>query len=441
MRTSSILRRFALALASILLVVAVTHVAQAQATGATQPTEPSADAGAPKAPEAAATKLPAKDPTKEPAKEDAKEPKEETKAYALEGYVNLGIGVRAVPKAVPRDQLTYGLRSSVAGLIVRGTPFDRFSYIVHFGVNPEALALVSGVDLADKNGDGTDQDVATEEKEVTIVPVEEVSIAYAITSWWNVKGGHFYIPFSPGASVLVTSQMFPSRPEPTRVFMIGADQGVATTATFIDERIRASIGVFNGSSLALNVPGTTTFGPVYAALVDAAPLGKMPDSEGDPKRGPFRFAIGTGVLYRMGKLFESTGYEATRFREVRLDAAARIAFLGMFLQGEVLRRQQRDDLSGRPASATGAYVQGSYFIPLPGTHVALAPLARYGVAIEDQDFASRKTIEIEAGIAFYPHAEIEEPNKLRFILQYDGEQRLPEREISHGGVIHAQLRW
>jgi hypothetical protein len=421
------------ALTSLALLLASARDALAQATG----TEPNADAGAPaaKGPEATS---PAAAAVKATGTEDEKE---KDKAFQLEGYVNLGIGVRVVPKAVPRDQYTYGLRSSVAGIIVRGTPFERFSYFVHFGVNPEALALVSDVDIADKKGDGTETDIATEEKEVTVVPVEEVSIAYAFTSWWNLKGGHFYMPFSPGASVIVTSQMFPSRPEPTRAFMVGADQGLATTATFFDERIRASVGVFNGSSLALNVPGTTTLGPVYTALIDAAPLGKMPDSEGDPKRGPFRFAVGTGAIYRVGKLFEETGYQATRFRETRLDVAARVAFLGMFVQAEVLRRQQRDDLSGRPASATGAYVQGSYFIPLPGTRVAIAPLARYGVAIEDQDFTSRKTIEIEAGIAFYPRADIDEPNKLRFILQYDGEQRLPERELAHGGVLHAQLRW
>lgn len=440
MRTSTIL----IAVASATLALVHARVARAQAA------EASPDARAPRSADAAAVGDTAKDGATsgagvalpQPATaEAAKAPDVKDKAFALEGYVNLGFGVRAVPKAVPRDQLTYGLRSSVAGLIVRGTPYDRFSYVVHFGVNPGTLSVVSGVELADSKGDGTSPGVATTQKAVPIIPVEEVSISYAITPWWNVKGGHFYIPFSPGASVIVTSQMFPSRPEPTRVFMTGADQGVASTASFIDERIRLSLGVFNGSSLALNVPGTTTFGPVSAALLDAQPLGKMPDSEGDPKRGPLRFGIGTGALYRFGKLYESTGYEATRFREIRLDVALRVAWLGLFVQGEVLRRQQRDDLSGRPASATGAYGQGSYFLPLPGTRVALAPLVRYGVAVEDEDFAPRRSVEIQAGLALYPRADLDEPNRLRFIVQYQGEQRFPEREIAHGGILHAQLRW
>lgn len=412
-------------------------VARAQGDDAKKPDEEKKADDAPKdAPKPAPVKT---DEAKaEPAKE---EPKTENKLYRLEGYVNLGIGARSVPRAVPRDRLTYGLRSSLAGLIVRGEPFDRFSYVVHFGLNPNALLLVSDVKLVDQRGDGSSYDVSTNEREVTVIPVEEVSISYALTSWWSVKGGHFYMPFSPAASVLVTSQMFPSRPEPTRVFMIGADQGLATTASFFDERISLSLGAFNGSSLELGIPGTTSVGPVMLAMIDAQPLGKMPDTEGDPKKGPFRFALGMGSLYRAGRLYESEGYEATRFREVRLDAAARVAFRGLFVQAELLRRQQRDDLSGRPATATGAYVQGSFFQPIPGTRVALAPLGRYGVAISDQDFFPRKTIEIEAGVAFYPRADLDDPNKLRFILQYDGEQRLPENEIAHGGVLHAQLRW
>ncbi len=372
-------------------------------------------------------------------KDDAKEEKEV--AFALSGYVNLGVGFTSVPRAVPRDQLTYGLRSSVAGLIVKGTPLAGFSYVVHFGINPEALDVVSDVDVVDKKGDQTDIDATTRTKEVTLVNVEEVSIAYAITSFWSLKGGHFYMPFSPGASVLVTRQMFPKRPQPTQVFMAGADQGISTDLRFVDDRIIVSAGAFNGSSLELKLPDTTALGPVYSGLVDVQPFGAMPETEGDPKRGPFRFALGMGGMFRQGKLFESTGYEATRFREVRLDAAARVAFRGLFLQAEYLRRLQTDDLSFRPAAANGAYVQGSFFFPIPTTRLAIAPLARYGVATEDEQFAARRSIEIEAGLAFFPRADIDDPNRLRIIVQYEGEQRLPEREMAHGGVAHVQMRW
>lgn len=361
--------------------------------------------------------------------------------FALEGYVNLGVGLTYVPRAVPRDQVGYGLRSSRAGIILRGTPFSRFSYVVHFGVNPEAVDVLSDAELVDRDGNGGSPDIGTKTTAVTPVPIEEVSIAYAITPWWSVKGGHLYMRFSPGASVLITSQMFPTRPEPTQTFMIGPDQGISTTATFAGERLELSAGAFNGSSLELGVPGTSTRGPALVGLIDAHPFGKMPDVEGDPERGPFRMALGIGGIYRAGTLFESTGYEATHFREARLDAALRIAFRGLFVQGEYLKRQLVDDLSNRAGMATGAYVQGSFFQPIPGTKVAIAPLGRYGVSVADQTFAPRRTIEIEAGLAFFPRADLDDPNKLRFILQYDGEQRLPEGEVAHGAVLHAQLRW
>lgn len=358
----------------------------------------------------------------------------------LQGYVNVGVGMTGRPGALPRDRITYGLRSSVAGIILRGNPFEHFSYTVHFGINPEAIRLVTDVDLVNVSGDGRVINSTTRGRRVTFVPVEEVSIAYAPIEELEIKAGHFYMPFSPGAAVLITSQMFPTRPGPTQIFMTGADQGIMTSAALLDRRILFALGAYNGSSLGLALPQTTALGPAYSFFFDVHPLGKMPRVEGDPNRGPFRFALGGGAIYRTGVLFDTTGYESTRFREVRLDAAVRASFLGVFLQGEVLRRLQTDELSLRPLSATGAYVQGSYFQPL-GDKIAIAPLARYGVVTQDEGFAPRTITEIEAGIAFYPRADLAEPNKLRFILQYDGEIRQPEDEIAHGAVLHGQLRW
>jgi hypothetical protein len=248
------------------------------------------------------------------------------------------------------------------------------------------------------------------------------------------------MPFSPAAAVIITSQMFPTRPAPTQVFMTGADQGLMASMSFLERRLLFALGAFNGSSLGLVIPQTTPLGPAYSLFFDVHPLGRMPRFEGDASRGPFRFALGGGAIYRTGVLFDQTGYESTRFREVRLDAAVRASFLGVFLQGEVLRRLQTDDLSLRPLSATGAYVQASYFQPLTDK-LAIAPLARYGVVTQDEAFAPRTITEIEAGIAFYPRADLAEPNRLRFILQYDGEIREPEEDVAHGGVLHAQLRW
>src|SRR5262249_16677926 len=157
------------------------------------------------------------------------EKKEENKRFDLEGYVNAGVGATSRPRALPRDKTTYGLRSTLAGIIVKGTPFDKFSYTVHFGVNPEAIAVVTDVKIVDKAGDQTNKGKSKETKDLTIIPVEEVSITYTPVEWLSFKGGHFYMPFSPAASVIVTSQMFPTRPESTELFMIGADQGLMSS--------------------------------------------------------------------------------------------------------------------------------------------------------------------------------------------------------------------
>jgi hypothetical protein len=422
-----------------IVLVALSAVLVPRVAAAQSPPLDATDAGTDVDPNTAPPDVAPAAPPDAGAPEPAKEALDVTR-FELEGYVNLGVGATNRPRALPRDRWSYGLRSSVAGIIVRGTPFEHFSYFVHFGVNPEAIGVVSGVDLVDINGDGSATKAQTETRDVTVIPVEEVSISYAPAAWLEFKGGHFYMPFSPGAAIIRTSQMFPTRPEPTQVFMVGADQGLMGSLKLLDERIQVSLGAFNGSSLELRVPQTTPLGPVYTFVLDVHPLGVMPRVEGDPSRGPFRFALGGGTIYRSGVLFDETGYESTRFREVRLDGTLRLSFLGAFLQGEVLRRLHTDDVSGRPAVATGAYVQGSYFVPLP-RKLAFAPIARFGVARDDERFAVREITELEAGIAFYPRADLDEPDKLRFILQYDGEYRQPDRDVAHGAVLHAQLRW
>jgi hypothetical protein len=358
----------------------------------------------------------------------------------IQGYVNLGVSVTSRPRALPRDRFSYDLRSSVAGLIIRGTPFEQFSYTLHFGVNPAPARIADAVEIVDQNGNGSAEGVAYRYRYLTLFPVEEVSIAYSPADWFQVKGGHFYMPFSPGASVLVTAQMFPARPGPTQVFMTGADWGLMASTALLERRMLLSFGVFNGSSLGLGDPATTSLGPALNLFFDVHPLGRMPRAEGDPQRGPFRFALGGGTIYRNGVLFDRTGYESTRFREVRLDVALRASVLGFFLQGEILRRLQTDDLSARPSAATGAYVQASYFQPLSETF-AIAPIARYGVSEQDQQYFPRTIKELEVGMAFYPRADLAEPNRLRFILQYDGEFREPEDDVAHAGVFHGQLRW
>jgi hypothetical protein len=299
--------------------------------------------------------------------------------------------------------------------------------------------VLTGSGGGDKNGDGI-PDGTDSFTFVTGVPIEEATINYSPFPWYTVTAGHQRIPFSVGAGATITAQMFPSRPGPTSVFMTGPDDGLVNTFMFLDERIQARVGIFNGNSLGLQLTSTTTAGPVWSAFFDLHPLGKMPPREGDSGRGPFRVGIGLGVLYRVGTLYDDKGYQATRFRDMRLSTALRASYYGIFLQGELLRRLQTDDLSSRPASATGAYAQASYYVRALPT-IALGPLARYGVTVQDQAFAPQQTTSFEAGVALYPRADLPEPDSIRVIAEFLQERRSPSGEVSNGGVLHLLLKW
>src|SRR4029078_12976217 len=117
------------------------------------------------------------------------------------------------------------------------------------------------------------------------------------------------------------------------------------------------------------------------------------------------------------------------YRDVRLSTAIRASFYGLFVQGEYLRRLQTDELSYRPASATGAYAQSSYYVRVLHS-IALGPLARYGLTVQDQSFAPQRTPSFEAGIAFYPRADLPEPDVIRLIAEYLHESRSPFDEVS-----------
>jgi len=370
------------------------------------------------------------------------------------GYVIPTFAATSRTQAVPRDRFIVGLVSSRAGLVFSGEPYAHWRFNVHVGF--EAAILSNNISGARKVVTGTSGGINPQTGQptgveqftfITDVPVEEATVSWVPIDaklhplGFNVTGGHLYIPFSVGAAATITAQMFPTRPGPATVFVAGADDGVVASVIGLSERIQARVGIFNGGSLGLKLPNSTTVGPTWSFFLDVHPLGKMPPREGDQSRGPPRIGLGVGGLYRLGTLYDAAGYQATKFRDMRLSAAARLAAYGLFLQFEYLRRLQTDDLSSRPATATGFYGQGSFYIPLPKSSVALGPLARGGLATTDQDFYPQKTISFEAGVAFYPRADLPEPDALRIILEYVREQRQPFEETSNGGVANMQLRF
>lgn len=340
-------------------------------------------------------------------------------------------GFQHQSQAVPRDQYVYGVISARFGMLVTARPFEQWTAIGHVGFDASYIRRgISGALTAVDARDGADL-------VLTSVPVEEITVAYQPAKFVAFKLGHQRLPFSLAQSVIIVGQMFPSRPGPSAAFNNGADDGLRVNLSALDNRLTGALGVFNGGSLGLRAPGTTSVGPTFAAFLAAQPLGEMPATESDFERGRFRFGVGFGGLMRDGQLYDSTGYGTTGYRDLRASATIRASYRGAFVQAEYLRRVQTDDLSLRPSKAVGAYATASYFFPV--SSVALAPIARVGHFELGEETAGRTATDLAAGLSFFPVGNA--PEALRVITHYAYEIRKPFRETSHGVVASVQLRF
>ena len=338
-----------------------------------------------------------------------------TTRYVIDGYLSASVGLRYRPDAVPRDRYQIGSLGTAAGILVQGAPYEHFRYMIHVGF---AALSQPGFNIY----------------------VDEADIAYSPFEGLSFKVGHMRVPFSISQVALVTTLMFPTRAGPTEVFQSGADDGIQAALTVLDERVRASIGAYNGSSLGLFDPFFTRVAPVLSAFLDVQPFGTLPAIEADSRHGPFRLGLSCGGLLTRGNVYDAAGYKASTFQDLRMNAAVRAAFRGLFLQGEYLRRLETNDLAGRPSTATGLYGETTYFL-LFGDSFGLAPMARIGRSRIDEAFAPRETVEFEAGFGIYPRADLADPSSLRVILEYTNERRVTENETAHGAIANVQLVW
>jgi hypothetical protein len=354
---------------------------------------------------------------------------------AVSGYLLPQFEIASLPSALPRDQLQYGARGTRAGFALHGTPFEAWSYMLHAVVTPsgtDTLAILSPTSAPSAT-------ITLPTATGTSIDVEEATVTYRPAKWFLAKAGVLRIPFSLAQTTPIPKQMFPTRPAETTTFQSGADEGALATLLLFDARLQANVGVFLGSSLGVATPNQTVHGAAFAASIQAHPLGAMSLREGDQSRGPFRFAVGVGSIYRSATSYDATGYQASQFNDLRLAAWVRAQFKGIYLQGEYLRRLQTADLSGRPLVSDGAYGQASYYQPVGG--VAFGPLVRVGIVSADEDFASSTFKSFEGGIAFYPRARMDEPEKLRLIAEYIGASVAPLTEVEREGLVQLQLEW
>jgi len=356
----------------------------------------------------------------------------------LHGYVQPQFGIRHRPQALPRDRWEYGGLSTRAGLMVSGAPVSSVSYLVHLSLDVRSLLVLTGVDLVDTNGDGTVDNLYVTRSAATRTIFEEVTVTYRPFEFLSLRMGAMRIPFTVASRSANTALMFPNRPSANEVFQSGSDQGVLASTKFWEGRLGASVGVFTGTSLGLAPTNADARGLVYSLRADASPLGKLPDAETDFRREGFRFGVGVGGLLRNGSLYTRTGYELADTRDVRASASLRIAFHGLFVQAEALRRLLTDNVTARPNQASGAYAQSSFFFPL-GDKVGLAPIGRVGFTTEDEATLPRTTIYVEGGLSLFPAIDLERPETVRLLVQYQGERRVTDDESAHGAVVQAQI--
>ena len=357
---------------------------------------------------------------------------------AVHGYIQPQFGYRSRPSALAADSAEYGLLGSRTGLIVTGEPIRSWSYTLHLSLDARGINVLTGADLADVNGDGAAENVSTTRRDLLGVFFEEASIQFRPIEEVSAKVGVFRLPFSLALRRSNVGLMFPDRAGASELFVSGADRGGLVHGHFLSDRIEVSAGVFNGTSLALLVDDAQARGLLFAGRVDAAPLGRLPSSEYDFGRGPFRFGLGAGALHRKATLYTLSGYELFAQDDTRMSGSVRLAFAGLYLQAEVLRRLATDAVSVRPSRSTGAYAQASYFVPLP-RGLGVAPIARVTGSSVEELTKPYSSLSYELGAAFFPKADGERPDAVRIIAQYTGERRSPEGETARAIFGQVQI--
>jgi hypothetical protein len=340
----------------------------------------------------------------------------------IDGYLQPQLSARYRPESRPRDRWELGARPAV-GALVSGQPFPMWAYRAH--------VVVGGALLDSGDPDAT---VSPSEPLRVAVEIEEAVVVFLPLPWLAIETGHLRVPLTVEQQIATTALMFPNRSAPSEAFLGGTRAG--TLVRVARGPLRLSAGGFYDRQ---ELTGARERGVLVALRADLAPLGPMPLAEDDVERGPLRFAVGAGAAYLPTRRFDDSGEASVPVRDLRAAASARLAWRGLYVQTEVLRRQRTDGLTGRPAIATGAYAAVSQYLRLGG--FGLAPMARLGWTAADQSFDPQQTVSLEAGVTLYPRADLPEPRDLRLIIQYQGELRRSEGEAAHGALGQLHLRW
>lgn len=353
---------------------------------------------------------------------------------AFSGYVKPSLELTYRPGALPRDQWSAGLESTVAGLQLHGTPFTQWSYDVIVEVGGKGLPVIAHIDPVDTDGDGNPDDVTTTETRLLGLRIENATVTWRPSGGWKLALGQMRIPFTVQHQSANTALMFPTRSGPNELFLPGTNLGIlGAWEVSRGQQLVISSGLFNG--IDLTQVGTDRRGALLTLRADYNAMGPFPFGESDTTRGPLRVGIGAGFIYYPSMLYDTSGFEGTFSQDFRGSVSLRFAYRGLYVQTEAMRRQATDTLSNRGDVTTGAYAQAAFYLPF-----GLEPAARIGYTIEDQTFDPRRTVYTEAGANLYlrPRAN---PQSLKLSLHYVGELRVSEQDEAHGALVQLQLKW
>jgi hypothetical protein len=232
------------------------------------------------------------------------------------------------------------------------------------------------------------------------VGLERAVVAYEPSRLVRLSAGKESVPLSAQSATPTVARVFPDRIALDDTFVLPADVGLQARVT--TGKVSGFAGVWNGiASDVVLEPGATERGLLYSARVELTPLGAFEFDEGR-RENELRIGVGAAATYRAVTAFTPTGMAGVRSRDLRAAMSLRVAWQGLFVQSEVLRRQVTDDLSMRPDVATAAYVQASWRFRT--ARVDIAPLGRAGLEHIRQLSSPATGSSLELGAAVFPIA-------------------------------------
>jgi hypothetical protein len=329
----------------------------------------------------------------------------------LSGTIRPAFGLVHRGDADDRDRWSYG---------ADGTRFD-LGLDVDAGAGVTALAYVRLT--AEDDGDGGTRGT--------------VDVERAVIRWSPIKAlrlglGRDRVPLSAQSATPTSARLFPDRIGLDRTFVLPADVGLHAAVT--SPYLTVLGGVWNGvAGDAMLGTSVDERGLLFSARVEVTPLGSFAFDE-SARPDTVRVGIGAAVTYRAATTYDATGAASARARDLRAAASVRVGWRGLYVQGEVLRKQVTDDLSMRPDVATAAYAQAAW--RLNAGSFDIAPIIRAGVVRVRELSAPANGSILEAGVSAFPFARRSDRLQLVLVVARD---RDPDLGISERVTGHVRL--